>query len=56
MARLCKHKGQRQAKSKKENRYVIKIKVMSSNREGGAVCGSLGSREPKDAPSLFIGQ
>ncbi len=36
----------RQSKSKKENKYVIK--VMNSNREGG--------RGAKDAQSLFIGQ
>jgi hypothetical protein len=42
-----------QAKSKRENRYVIK--VMKFNKEAGKGMGSLGSREPKDLPSLLIG-
>ena len=54
-ARVHKHRlAQRQArqvKGKRENRYVIK--VMRLNKEGG---GSLGSQEPKDTPSLFIGR
>jgi hypothetical protein len=54
-ARVREHRpAQRQAqgKSKRENRYVIK--VMSYEIKQGMGCGSLGSQEPKDAPSLFI--
>jgi hypothetical protein len=58
MARVRRYRqaqGQaRQAKSKKENRYVIK--VMRYEVEHGRGCGSLGSGEPKDAPSLLIRQ
>ncbi len=53
MARVRKHRQAqwqaRQAKSKKQNRYVIK--VMRLNTEDGRECGSLGLREPKDAPN-----
>jgi hypothetical protein len=56
MARICRYKQTqghvRQKKSKKENRYVIKVMRLNSQKRG---CDSLGSREPKDAPSLFIG-
>ncbi len=58
MARVRKHRqaqGQaRQMKGNRENRYVIK--VVRLNREGSAVPLAFGPREPKDAPSLFIGQ
>jgi hypothetical protein len=43
---------QAKAKSNKENRYVIK--VMNEVKQGRGY-GSLGSREPKDVPSLFVG-
>jgi hypothetical protein len=58
MARVRRYRlaqGQaRQTKSNKENRYVIK--VMRLNTKHGRGRGSLDSREPKDAPSILIGQ
>jgi hypothetical protein len=45
----------RQAKSKKKNRYVIKVMVMRFTQDTGKGMSSLGSREPKDLPSLLIG-
>ena len=41
----------RQAKSKKKNRYMIKVMRFKT----GKGMDSLGSREPKDLPSLLIG-
>ncbi len=41
----------RQAKIKKKNRYVIKVMRFKT----GKGMGSLGSREPKNLPSLLIG-
>ncbi len=53
LARVRKRRQARQAKLKKENRYVIKVKVMSMrlNVKQGRGYGSLGSREPRDVPS-----
>ena len=44
----------RPTKSNKENGYVIKIKVMRLNREGGPVPLVRESQRPKVVPSLFI--
>jgi hypothetical protein len=47
------HRQARQVKGKRENRYLIKVMYDVQTGKG---MGSLGSREPKDLPSLFIGQ
>jgi hypothetical protein len=44
----------RRIRDKRENRYVIK--VMRLKGKGSAVPLARDSREPKDTPSLFIGQ
>jgi hypothetical protein len=47
------HRQARQVKGKRENRYVIKVMRF---KQGRGWVPLLGSREPKDLPSLLIGQ